>query len=353
MPEKKEIQQRIIERKEVVNKVSDEDFYAVLRLVSPGTNLRTALEGIVHSGKGALIVAENDELTNIIDGGFKVNAKFSHQKLIELSKMDGAIILSKDMRRINIVNAQLSPSIKIKTSETGTRHKAAERTAKQIGSLVIAVSERRKEITIFYKNRKHVLKSTSDILRKSSEDIQILERQKELFENYLDKLNKLEIRNYVSLHHAIKTIQKGKVIQKISDELKKTIIEIGNEGILLKTRLKEILMDVEKETNLIIKDYANIDYKRSIMILDSLSYEELLDKEKVFNALDCIGKPAPPEIKGWRILSKTSLSEADAAKLIREVGKLEEILKCDLKKYLEEEKAIITKSEIDRIRLEN
>jgi diadenylate cyclase len=267
--------------------------------------------------------------------------------------MDGAIILSKDMRRINIVNAQLSPSIKIKTSETGTRHKAAERTAKQIGSLVIAVSERRKEITIFYKNRKHVLKSTSDILRKSSEDIQILERQKELFENYLDKLNKLEIRNYVSLHHAIKTIQKGKVIQKISDELKKTIIEIGNEGILLKTRLKEILMDVEKETNLIIKDYANIDYKRSIMILDSLSYEELLDKEKVFNALDCIGKPAPPEIKGWRILSKTSLSEADAAKLIREVGKLEEILKCDLKKYLEEEKAIITKSEIDRIRLEN
>lgn len=353
MSEKKEIQQRIIEKKEIINNVSDEEFYAVLRLVSPGTNLRTALEGIVHSGKGALIVAENDELNPIIDGGFRVNAKFSHQKVIELSKMDGAIILSRDMRRINLVNAQLSPSIRIKTSETGTRHKAAERTAKQIGSLVIAVSERRKEITVFYKNRKHVLKSTSDILRKSSEDIQILERQKELFENYLDKLNKLEIRNYVSLHHAIKTIQKGKVIQKISEELKKTIIEIGNEGIILKTRLKEILMDVEKETNLIVKDYANIDYKRSITILDSLSYEELLDKEKIFNALDCIGKPAPPEIKGWRILSKTSLSEADMAKLIREIGKLEDILKCELKEHLGEEKAIILKSEIDRLKLEN
>jgi len=353
MSEKKEIQQRIVERKETNNKVSDEEFYAVLRLVSPGTNLRTALEGIVNSGKGALIVAENEELTPIIDGGFRVNAKFSHQKLIELSKMDGAIVLSKDMRRINLVNVQLSPSIKIKTSETGTRHKAAERTAKQIGGFVIAVSERKKEITIFYKNRKHVLKSTSDILRKSSEDIQILERQRELFENYLERLNKLEIRSYVSLHHAIKTIQKGKVIQKISDELKKTIIEIGNEGFLLKTRLKEILMDVEKETNLIIKDYANIDYKRSITILDSLSYEELLDKEKVFNALDCIGKPAPPEIKGWRILSKTSLSEADIAKLIREIGKLEDILKTNLKEHIEEEKAITTKAEIERLRLEN
>lgn len=353
MVEKKEIQQKIIEKKESNNRVPDEEFYSILRLVSPGTSLRTALDGIVNSGKGALIVAENEELIPIIDGGFRVNAKFSSQKLVELSKMDGAIVLSKDMKRINSVNVQLSPSIKIKTSETGTRHKAAERTAKQIGSLVIAVSERKKEITIFYKNRKHVLKSTSDILRKSSENIQILERQRELFENYLERLNKIEIRNYVSLHQAIKTIQKGKVIQKISEDLKKTIIEIGTEGVLLKTRLKEILMDVEKETNLIVKDYANIDYKRSILILDSLSYEELLDRDKVFNALDCIGKPAPPELKGWRLLSKTSLTDAEMAKLIKELGSLEEILKCDLKKYLEEEKAAITKAELDRLKLEN
>jgi len=353
MLEKKEIQQKIIEKKEFNNKVPDEEFYSILRLVSPGTSLRTGLNGIVSSGKGALIVAENEELFSIMDGGFRINAKFSPQRIVELSKMDGAIILSRDMRRIDLVNVQLSPSIKIKTSETGTRHKAAERTAKQIGSLVIAVSERKKEITIFYKNRKHVLKSTSDILRKSSEDIQILERQKELFDNYLERLNKIEIRNYVSLHQAIKTIQKGKVIQKISEDLKKTIIEIGTEGTLLKTRLKEILMDVEKETNLIIKDYANIDSKRSILILDELSYEELLDKEKVFNALDCIGKPAPPELKGWRILSKTSLTEAEIAKLIREIGKLEEILKCDFKNYLGEEKASILKAEIDRLKLEN
>ncbi len=353
MSEKKEIQQRIIEKKEANNRVPDEEFYSILRLVSPGTNLRTAIDGIVKAGKGALIVAENDELNPIVDGGFRVNAKFSPQKLVELSKMDGAIILSKDMKRINLVNVQLSPSIRIKTSETGTRHKAAERTAKQIGSLVIAVSERKKETTIFYKNRKHILKNTSDILRKSSENIQILERQRELFENYLERLNKLEIRNYISLHQAIKTIQKGKVIQKISEELKKTIIEIGNEGVLLKTRLKEILMDVEKETNLIVKDYANIDYKRAILILDALSYEDLLDKDKVFNALDCIGKPAPPELKGWRVLSKTSLTESEIAKIIREKERLGEILKCNLREYLDQDKAIIVESEIERMKMEN
>ncbi len=353
MSEKKEIQQRIIEKKEANNRVPDEEFYSILRLISPGTNLRTAIDGIVKAGKGALIVAENDELNPIVDGGFRVNAKFSPQKVVELSKMDGAIILSKDMKRINLVNVQLSPSIRIKTSETGTRHKAAERTAKQIGSLVIAISERKKETTIFYKNRKHILKNTSDILRKSSENIQILERQRELFENYLERLNKLEIRNYISLHQAIKTIQKGKVIQKISEELKKTIIEIGNEGVLLKTRLKEILMDVEKETNLIVKDYANIDYKRAILILDALSYEDLLDKDKVFNALDCIGKPAPPELKGWRVLSKTSLTESEIAKIIREKERLGEILKCNLKEHLDQDKAIIVESEIERMKMEN
>jgi diadenylate cyclase len=72
-------------------------------------------------------------INSLIDGGFKINSKFTPQKLIELAKMDGAIILSEDAKKIEYSNALLTPDSKIRSSETGTRHKAAERTAKQIG----------------------------------------------------------------------------------------------------------------------------------------------------------------------------------------------------------------------------
>src|SRR3989344_1513520 len=148
---KKEVQARIL--KENVNfTATKEEFLNILRQVSPGTNIRTAIEGIVKSQKGALIVVENSLVNQILDGGFKINARFTPQKLMELSKMDGAIILSKDMKRINYSNVTLTPETKITSNETGTRHKSAERTAKMTGSLAIAVSEKRHEITLYYKD---------------------------------------------------------------------------------------------------------------------------------------------------------------------------------------------------------
>lgn len=354
MEEIKEVQQTIIqEKKPVTEKVSDEEFFSILKLIAPGTGLRTALEGIVNAGKGAIIVIENDILVPIMDGGFRINSKFSSQKMVELSKMDGAIILSKDLKRINYVNVLLNPTTKIKTSETGTRHKAAERTAKQISGLVITVSERRKEITLYYKNRRHPLQSTAEILRRVNEKIQILEKQKESFDRNIEYLTRMELKNYPGINVALKSIQRGKTIQKISEEIKKGLIELGNEGQVLKIRLAEILADVEKETNLIIKDYANVNYKRVIIALGSLSYEELLDKNKILDALNWRDQIINMEIKGWRILSKTSMKDSEIAILIKEFGGLHNILNSDLGPLLDGEKIKRIKSELERIKSEH
>jgi diadenylate cyclase len=210
----KEIQETIIPKKQNLEPVSEEEIFAILKSVSPGTSIRTALDGALKIGKGALIVIENENIQNLLDGGFKVNCKFTPQKLMELTKMDGAIILSKDMRKIIHANVLLTPDSKIKSSETGTRHKAAERTAKQTSGFVIAISERKNEITLFYKNIKYLLKSTDEISRKTLGNIQILEKQRELFDRYVSKLDRSEIRNYPSLNHAVKVIQKGRTIQK-------------------------------------------------------------------------------------------------------------------------------------------
>ena len=164
-----ELKKEIIEEKKSI--------VDVLKFVSPGTAMRTALDDILHAGLGALIVFEKEGLLNIVDGGFRINCRFSPQKLVELAKMDGAMIISEDLKRILYANTLLSPNVKIPTKETGTRHKAAERTAKQFQTVVIAVSERRNKITLYYGDESFYLEETSEILRRAAETLQILEKQ--------------------------------------------------------------------------------------------------------------------------------------------------------------------------------
>ena len=351
--DKKEIQATITPQK-LNEKVPKEEFYNILKTVAPGTNFRTALNSIVQAGKGALIVIENENLAPLLDGGFRVNCRFTPQRTVELSKMDGAIVISKDLKKISQANVLLTPDSKIKTNETGTRHKAAERTAKQTGSIVIAVSERRHEIVLFYKNGRHVVKYTAELLRKANEQMQILEKHRELFDSYLDKLNRSELKSSLNLNHVISVIQKGRMIQKITEDLKKYIIELGNEGTLLKIRLKEITYNIEKETDLVLKDYTKIGIKKSKFLLDSLTYDELLDAENIKRVLAYEKAIKTDSIKGWRILAKTSLIEPEIALLIKEAGNLERALYAEMEFYsqiLGEDKAKQFKEEIDKIKL--
>ena len=100
---------------------NEEDFINVLKKFAPGTSVRTVIDDLIRAKIGALIVIDKEGLSNIIDGGFRINCRFTPQKLVELAKMDGAIILSEDLKRIIYVNTLLNPSIKIKTKETESK----------------------------------------------------------------------------------------------------------------------------------------------------------------------------------------------------------------------------------------
>lgn len=351
---KKEIQDKIIPLPAMNAKATEEEFLNMLKAVSPGTNLRVAIEGILKAGCGALIVVENELTPHLVDGGFKVNCRFTPQRLIELSKMDGAMILSTDMKKIVDANVLLTPDAKIKTSETGTRHKAAERTAKEAGTLVIAISERKGEISLFYKNVKYPLRSADAVLRRANDHLHHLEKQRESFDREIDKLNRLELKNHPSLHRAILAIQKGRLVQKISLDLRKNIIELGNEGTLIKTRMKEMVKDVDKEMNLIVKDYTKLDVKKSKFLLETLSFDEILDESNILKALAYEKMSSGNQIKGWRILSKTSLQEPDIALLIKNLGSLGKAIYSNISEYvgiLGQEKARLFKEEIDKIKM--
>ena len=354
MDEKKEVQQRILIEPNASEKATEDEFYSILRLIAPGTNIRAGLNGILKAGKGAIIAIENEWLYPLVDGGFRLNSKFTPQKLIELSKMDGAIILANDLKRIVSANALLTPDSRIATSETGTRHKAAERTAKQAATLVLAVSERRNEINLYYKNLKYHISDSGELLRNANEQIQMLEKQRELFDRAVKKLSGFELRNYPSFEQAIHAIQKGYMVKKIASSLQKYVIELGKESALLKTRLKELIADVESETNLVVKDYTQVDLKKSLAFFEEFSYDDLLDKEKVRNALT-LGNPLDKfVIKGWRILSKTGIPEPDIAAIIMSAGTLGKAIHSSsgfYRQILGEEKALLFKSEVDNLKL--
>ena len=163
----------------------------------------------------------------------------------------------------------------------------------------------------------------------------------------------MELRNTPSLSQAILVVQKGIIIQKISKDIRKHMIELGNEGTLLKTRFKEILSGVEKETNLVVKDYTKLNLKKSKLLLDGLTYDEILDRENIYKILGYTGQKKADVIKGWRLLSKTSLHEEEIAKLVVEAGNFVKIIdgEIEFSRVLGQEKAELFKGDLEKIKI--
>ncbi len=298
-----------------MKKNKDDNITELLKMIAPGTPIRDGLENILRAKTGALLlITDNNEIIKeIVDGGFTINEDYSSSKLYELAKMDGAIVLSGDLKKILFANAQLIPSREIETRETGTRHRTAERTAKQTGELVISISQRRNIITIFKGNFRYILEDTNAVLSKANQGIQTLERYKKVFDNKLNILNEYEFNDIVTLKNVIDVIQRAEMVMRIADEIKRQIYELGNDGRLVQMQLDELIGGLEKEELLIIKDYMTVTKKKRTpeKILEELSdiqYEEIMKETTIskllgyetFDNYDEVGVYT----KGYRILNK-------------------------------------------------
>ena len=298
-----------------MRKSKDDSTQELLRLIAPGTPIRDGIENILRAKTGALLLItdNNDVIKEIVDGGFTINEDYTSSKLYELAKMDGAIILSGDLKKILFANAQLIPSREIETRETGTRHRTAERTAKQTGELVISISQRRNIITIFKGNFRYILEDTNAVLNKANQGIQTLERYKKVFDSRLSILNEYEFNDIVTLKNVIDVIQRAEMVMRIADEIQRQIYELGNDGRLVKMQLDELIGGLEKEELLIIKDYmASAKKKKTpekiLEELSEISYEEVMRETTVSKLLGYETFDNYDEVavytKGYRILSK-------------------------------------------------
>ncbi len=284
-----------------------------LKKISPGTALRDGLENIVRAKTGALIIlSDSEDVMKIVDGGFCINSEFNPANIYELAKMDGAIVLSEDGKRIICANAQLVPDPSITSRETGTRHRTAERVAKQTGKFVISISERRNIITLYKGNNKYVLKDVNEILNKANQAIQTLEKYKVVLNQAMSNLSALEFENLVTVFDVTKVLQRTEMVMRVVVEIQKYIIELGNEGRLIEMQLEELTGDTEEDGINVIRDYYirsegrdHEDINKEIKKLNQDDLLELSIISKILgfdNGTDSLDEQVYPH--GYRLLNK-------------------------------------------------
>ncbi len=315
--ENKEEKEAVHQRKE-----KSDDLIDILRLMAPGTPLRAAIDDVVRGKMGAIIAIHTEGVEHLFEGGFHVDCRFTPQRLMELSKMDGGILLSDDLKKILHANVLFVPDPTISTNETGTRYRAAERIAKQANTLVIAISERRNKITLFYKNLRYELVNSDEILRKTTETLRILEKQRELYDELLTNLNVLEVTGMVAVSDVSSILQRIEVILKMSEIIKRGIVELGKEGIIVRMRLRELLKNIERDRALILEDYFGPDHVKSAELLSEMDFDSLLDTMNLSRVLFDQSVEVQLSPRGYRLLGKSSLHESQIHSMIEHFGNL-------------------------------
>lgn len=271
-----------------MEKFNEEKLTRALQKVAPGTDLREGLDHILSARTGALIVVgDTAKVEKIINGGFEINCDFNSQKLYELAKMDGAIILDEAVSRIIHSNVHLVPDSSLPTTETGMRHRTAERVAKQTKALVISISQKREVISLYIDDIKYALQDIRVVLSKGNQAIQTLEKYKNRLEQVSSNLNALEFEDLVVLVDVLTVAQRGEMVERVGHEIGRYISELGSEGRLLRMQMEELMAGVDEDATMLMRDYIK-DGKKAERVREELakfSAEDLFDLINISHVL--------------------------------------------------------------------
>ena len=315
----------------------DPHLLAALERIAPGTDLRQAIDDIIRSREGALIViGDPHELSFLFSGGMRLDQPFTPQFLYELAKMDGAIILNPTLTKLAYANVQLMPDPTIPSNETGTRHRTAERVAKQTGALVVSISQQRSTISVYIGPARYQLDPVPEVLAKTNQALATLETYGQRLDQVLTRLTALEFQNAVVLDDVIVVLQRAEMTTRMAAEVERDCVELGAEARLIRMQLHELIGDVPATRAAIVYDYhaegAGPRAELALEGLHALSYRRLLEAERLIellgyqrdvNPLDHSVSP-----RGFRVLSHIPrLPEGVAMKIVQDLGDLESIVR--------------------------
>lgn len=284
------------------------------RAIAPGTELRDGLDRINRGNTGALVVVGWDRLVETLcTGGFELDVEFSATRLRELAKMDGAVVITGDATRIVRAAVHLVPDPSIATSESGTRHRTAERVAVQTGLPVITVSQSMHVIALYAQGGRYVLDDSGKILARANQAVATLERYKMRLDEVAGTLSALELEDLVTVRDVLAVVQRLEMVRRIAAEVEDNLLELGNDGRLLQLQLHELMAGVQPDRELVLSDYAvdplDADGLAGMLAaLDELSGTELLDLPAIARTLGFGAGPdqqdAPVAPRGYRALAR-------------------------------------------------
>jgi diadenylate cyclase len=282
-----------------------------LARVAPGTPLRDGIDRVVRAKAGALLVLSDEpDVLSICSGGFLVDAPYSPQRLSELAKMDGAIIISSEGGRIARANVHLVPDPTVPTSETGTRHRTAERVARSLDVPVVTASEEMGVINVYAGGNKRQLQEVGHLLERANQALQTLERYKTKLDDAITNLTAVEVEDVATLRDVVNVVQRGEMVHRVADEIETMIIELGFDARLLRLQLDELYGEIDDELDLVVVDYLPADGSTDEIMrsMSKLSDDDVLDLRVASDVLgrdgdnDDLGQEVAP--RGLRFLHR-------------------------------------------------
>lgn len=319
---------------------ADPTLLAAIARVAPGTPLRQGIDDVIRSHQGALVViGDPDDLSFLYSGGIRLDQPFTPQLLFELAKMDGAIVLDASVSRIAYANVQLMPDPTIASNETGTRHRTAERVAKQTAALVISISQQRETVTIFVGHARHQLDPITTVLAKANQGLAALETYRTRLEQVLTRLTALEFQNAVVLDDVLVVLQRAEMTSRMLREVERDCVELGSEGRLIRAQLEELSTAIPEEEAAVVADYHAADElgasRVALARLAELPHGALLEAETLAellgfprtSPLDTIVSP-----RGYRALAQIPrLPQAVIRRVVSELEGLDAIGRASLR----------------------
>jgi diadenylate cyclase len=295
------------------HKGRERQYADVLRRVAPGTELREALDSVVSAHGGALIViGDTAGVAKLCNGGFPIQIPFTPQMVFELTKLDGAILLDDECRTILRANAHLAPDPSLPTSETGMRHRTAERVSRQTSAIVVSVSRRRNIVSIYRSGVRITLQDVTVVLAKANQALQTLQRYRAGLDEVLTRLTLLEFEDAVTIGDVVSAVRKSELVQRVSLEVARYVDELGTEGRLVAMQAEEVAANVTEDHALLLRDYVSTpgtkEAAAALTALAALTSDELSDDPVVAGTLglraSLEGLELPARSRGYRVLRR-------------------------------------------------
>lgn len=317
----------------ILNRKNEDPFDNAFEMVASGTPLREAIDMIDSAENGALIcLGDVEGVLKLSGGGFRIDSPFTPQRLFELSKMDGAILLSDDAAYIICANIHLSPDPTIPTLETGMRHRSASRTSGETKALTIAISKRRKQTTLYRNGKGITLDPDVILLQKSNQGLVALQNYRNNLERASVRLSFLEMDDISTVADVTEVLNRYIRIFALAVETERQIDFLGDNSELLRNQLQEVVRGLSESFILIIRDYAVSSSLKDVQHIARalLRVKPSDDSCTIMHHLGYAHAPADEEHlspRGFRTISRISMLDEEAvARIIDEYGSLQAVV---------------------------